>query len=140
MRRLKIDPTSVLRAAKARPAARGRNGEDLPNAYRRRTGRRGDERPGSPLSMPWCPAGGGDSWIGSRKPRPRESLLESLDELRLDLLSGRIPQSRLETLRDSSQSLAAGGESQPALLGVLAEIETRWPSSWPSWVGKHKIL
>ena len=129
---MKIDPTSVLRAAKARPAARGRNGAGGDFAGSLSAGERagGVTNASGVGSIDALVAlqGVGDSPDKEREALDHgESLLDRLDELRLDLLSGRIPQSRLEKLRDSLADRAwrQGANHNPALLGVLAEIETR---------------
>jgi hypothetical protein len=56
--------------------------------------------------------------------RRGEDLLDQLDEIRVALLTGRLPESRLRAL---SRSLAARGETaaDPKLKGVLDDIELR---------------
>ena len=129
---MKIDPTSVLRAAKTRPSARAHNGAGGNFAGSLSAGERasGVATSSGIASIDALVALQG---IGDAPDREQEaidhgeSLLDSLDELRLDLLSGRVPQSRLETLRDTlaRATWRQGANHNPALLGVLAEIETR---------------
>lgn len=129
---MKIDPTASLRAAKTRPAGRVRNREGGDFAGALASGERagGVQGASGVASIDALVAlqGVGDSMDEEREAFAYgEDLLDGLDALRLDLLTGCIPLSRLEALQTQLKRRAArhGAACDGRLLGVLAEIETR---------------
>lgn len=129
---MKIDPASSLRTAKSRPngRARGSQGGDFASALPE--GERSGAVQGT-AALASIDALMALQGVGSQDERKREAvahgegLLDELDALRLDILSGRVPLSRLEMLRGrlAEQAWRAGASDDAKLRGLLAEIETR---------------
>lgn len=129
---MKIDPASSLRTAKSRPNGRARSGDGVGFAAALPDGERSGAVQGTAgfTSIDALMALQG---VGGQDERKRqavdhgERLLDDLDALRLDILSGQVPLSRLEKLRGRlvEQAWRAGAKEDARLRGLLAEIETR---------------
>lgn len=129
---MKIDPASSLRTAKSRPNGRARGSQGAEFAAALPEGERSGAVQGT-AGLTSIDALVALQGVGSQDERKREAveqgerLLDDLDDLRLDILSGLVPLSRLEKLRDrlAETALRKGAGDDPKLRGLLAEIETR---------------
>lgn len=129
---MKIDPASSLRTAKSRPNGRARGGDGADFAAALPEGERNSAVQGT-AGLTSIDALMALQGVGGQDERKREAvdhgerLLDDLDDLRLDILSGQVPLSRLERLRNrlAEQAWRAGAKEDAKLRGLLAEIETR---------------
>ena len=129
---MKIDPASSLRTAKSRPNDRARSGDGADFAAALPEGERNSAIQGT-AGLASIDALMALQGVGGQDEREREAvahgerLLDDLDALRLDILSGQVPLSRLEMLRNrlAEQAWRAGAREDAKLRGLLAEIETR---------------
>ncbi len=129
---MKIDPASSLRTAKSRPNGRARGSQGAEFAAALPDGERNGAVQGT-AALASIDALVALQGVGGQDERKREAveqgerLLDDLDALRLDILTGRVPLSRLEMLRErlAEKAWRAGAGEDAKLRGVLAEIETR---------------